>query len=266
VSLCVCVCVLSTHCRVCGSALIVCTRSVVVVVVVVVVCGCGAASVPQDKPDAEGDLDLARHITYVHQHGRHPELDFEPMDPSFIRAYISEARAKAPVIPSSVSSELVEVRSLREPVVCEAACVPLWLLPAVAAASGAVVFWCAQVRRLTLALVLFCFGHTVRDQSYVNMRANEAKEAAAANEQAVMTARRLLSILRLSQGLARLRFADEVAAEDVKEAIRLVHMSSVRATGLVLMHGGWNCVIMWSFVTHLPALHPVLSCVAGFAD
>lgn len=40
-----------------------------------------------------------------------------------------------------------------------------------------------------------------------------------------MTARQLLSILRLSQALARLRFSDYVAREDVDEAIRLTHMS-----------------------------------------
>ena len=40
-----------------------------------------------------------------------------------------------------------------------------------------------------------------------------------------MTARQLLSILRLGQALARLRFSDYVAREDVDEAIRLTHMS-----------------------------------------
>lgn len=39
-------------------------------------------------------------------------------------------------------------------------------------------------------------------------------------DQTVMTARQLLSILRLSQALARLRFSDYVAREDVDEAIR----------------------------------------------
>lgn len=43
-----------------------------------------------------------------------------------------------------------------------------------------------------------------------------------ANDQTVMTARQLLSILRLSQALARLRFSDSVTHEDVDEAIRLV--------------------------------------------
>jgi len=44
-------------------------------------------------------------------------------------------------------------------------------------------------------------------------------------DQTVMTARQLLSILRLGQALARLRFSDYVAREDVDEAIRLTHMS-----------------------------------------
>ena len=40
-----------------------------------------------------------------------------------------------------------------------------------------------------------------------------------------MTARQLLSILRLSQALARLRFSTEVIHQDVDEAIRLVYVS-----------------------------------------
>ena len=150
----------------------------------------------QDKPDNVADLELARHITYVHMHGKHPELDFEPMPPSFIRAYISEARAVEPFVPAEVSSMLVE--------------------------------------------------------SYVEMRQSEANAAAAANEQSVMTARRLLSILRMSQALARLRFADRVASEDVQEAIRLVHMSTVRRRVLLPStaqrallcfdsHSWWRC-------------------------
>jgi DNA replication licensing factor MCM7 len=45
-----------------------------------------------------------------------------------------------------------------------------------------------------------------------------------------MTARQLLSILRLSQAIARLRFSDYVAREDVDEAIRLIHMSKASLT------------------------------------
>ena len=49
-------------------------------------------------------------------------------------------------------------------------------------------------------------------------------------DQTAMTARQLLSILRLSQALARLRFSDYVAREDVDEAIRLTHMSKASLT------------------------------------
>jgi DNA replication licensing factor MCM7 len=45
-------------------------------------------------------------------------------------------------------------------------------------------------------------------------------------DQTVMTARQVLSILRLSQAIARLRFSDYVAREDVDEAMRLTHMSN----------------------------------------
>lgn len=48
--------------------------------------------------------------------------------------------------------------------------------------------------------------------------------------QAIMTARQLLSILRLSQALARLRLSDVVANEDVDEAIRLTHASKASLT------------------------------------
>jgi hypothetical protein len=63
-------------------------------------------------------------------------------------------------------------------------------------------------------------------EEYVSMRQREKMEAAVANERSVMTARRLLSILRLAQGLARLRWHDEVETDDVEEAIRLVHAAS----------------------------------------
>ena len=66
-------------------------------------------------------------------------------------------------------------------------------------------------------------------EAYVGLRMQDAPGAAmrgASNgDQTVMTARQLLSILRLSQALGRLRFSDYVAREDVDEAIRLTHMS-----------------------------------------
>jgi DNA replication licensing factor MCM7 len=64
-------------------------------------------------------------------------------------------------------------------------------------------------------------------EAYVNLRIADRPNAHGkkAGDQTAMTARQLLSILRLSQALARLRFSDLVAREDVDEAIRLTHMS-----------------------------------------
>jgi len=52
-----------------------------------------------------------------------------------------------------------------------------------------------------------------------------AEEAAADVPHTYTTARTLLSILRLSQALARLRFSDEVEQSDVDESLRLMKMS-----------------------------------------
>lgn len=67
-------------------------------------------------------------------------------------------------------------------------------------------------------------------EAYVSLRMQNSggssnRHSKASSDQTVMTARQLLSILRLSQALARLRFSDSVAREDVDEAIRLTHMS-----------------------------------------
>mmetsp|Transcript_13138 Transcript_13138/g.28396 ORF Transcript_13138/g.28396 Transcript_13138/m.28396 type:complete len:914 (-) Transcript_13138:94-2835(-) len=69
-------------------------------------------------------------------------------------------------------------------------------------------------------------------EAYVSLRSQGASEGGQQKngDQTVMTARQLLSILRLSQGLARLRFSDYVAREDVDEAIRLTHMSKSSLT------------------------------------
>eukprot|EP00977_Amphora_coffeiformis_P012750 scaffold3226_cov160-Amphora_coffeaeformis.AAC.11 len=64
-------------------------------------------------------------------------------------------------------------------------------------------------------------------EAYVTLRQGSATSSRRSKEsdQTVLTARQLLSILRISQALARLRFADLVAREDVDEAIRLTHCS-----------------------------------------
>jgi DNA replication licensing factor MCM7 len=65
-------------------------------------------------------------------------------------------------------------------------------------------------------------------EAYVAMRQREAAGASKGSStgRGVMTARQLLSILRMAQAHARLRFSAEVEEEDVREAIRLVNAST----------------------------------------
>jgi DNA replication licensing factor MCM7 len=78
-------------------------------------------------------------------------------------------------------------------------------------------------------------------EAYVGLRQDDLSDSQGKGETHIMTARMLLSILRLSQGLARLRFSEQVAQADVDEAMRLVHMSKVGFFGVtnsVLMSVG----------------------------
>jgi len=122
-----------------------------------------------DIPKAESDSALAKHITYVHAHGKHPALDFEPIEPPLLRAYISQARKLEPYIPESLANSIVE--------------------------------------------------------EYVEMRQQDLRDAEENGSQSMLTARQLLSILRMSQALARLRFDRIVKDSDIEEAIRLVRAS-----------------------------------------
>jgi DNA replication licensing factor MCM7 len=38
-----------------------------------------------DKPTRDDDERLAQHVTYVHMHSEHPELEYEPVDPVIMR-------------------------------------------------------------------------------------------------------------------------------------------------------------------------------------
>jgi DNA replication licensing factor MCM7 len=60
-----------------------------------------------DKPDRDEDLRLARHVTWVHMHDTHPELEFEPLEPDMIRQYIAQAKQHHPVVPHDVGEYLV---------------------------------------------------------------------------------------------------------------------------------------------------------------
>lgn len=67
--------------------------------------------------------------------------------------------------------------------------------------------------------------------AYVSMR-KSAKRAESENRQFTHASpRTLLGIIRLSQALARLRFADEVVIEDTDEALRLIEVSKASLYG-----------------------------------
>lgn len=122
-----------------------------------------------DVPNVEYDTNLANHVTHVHRYKKHPELDFEPLSPAFIRAYVSQAKNVEPYVPEELQNIIVE--------------------------------------------------------EYVSMRQEDASDAKAAGAQALVTARQLLSVLRMAQALARLRFDEEISHSDVTEAIRLMKAS-----------------------------------------
>ncbi|KAI5117477.1 hypothetical protein M0805_007181 [Coniferiporia weirii] len=61
-----------------------------------------------DKPNRDDDERLAQHVTYVHMHNTHPELEYEPIDPVLMRHYIALARQRRPTVPPQVSSYVVD--------------------------------------------------------------------------------------------------------------------------------------------------------------
>lgn len=61
----------------------------------------------QDKPDRDNDLRLAKHITYVHQHGRHPATRVKAMDMNLMRRYIALCKRKEPTIADELTEYIV---------------------------------------------------------------------------------------------------------------------------------------------------------------
>ncbi|KAL2934876.1 DNA replication licensing factor MCM7 [Bienertia sinuspersici] len=119
-----------------------------------------------DKADMDIDLELARHVVYVHQNKESPALGFTPLEPSVLRAYIASARKVCPSVPRELEEYIAS--------------------------------------------------------AYSSIRQEEARSD---TPHSYTTIRTLLSILRLSAALARLRFSSTVAQSDVDEALRLMQMS-----------------------------------------
>lgn len=61
----------------------------------------------QDKPDRDNDLRLAKHITFVHSHGKQPPNRIKTMDMNLMRRYISLCKRKEPTISGELSEYIV---------------------------------------------------------------------------------------------------------------------------------------------------------------
>lgn len=61
----------------------------------------------QDKADRENDLRLAKHITYVHQHGVQPKTNIKTMDMNLMRRYIALCKRKNPTITNELTDYIV---------------------------------------------------------------------------------------------------------------------------------------------------------------
>lgn len=61
-----------------------------------------------DRASEAGDEQLARHVTYVHQHNKQPSMGFEPLSSQTIRQYISMARTFRPVVPKDVGAYVTQ--------------------------------------------------------------------------------------------------------------------------------------------------------------
>ncbi|CAH0485024.1 unnamed protein product [Peronospora farinosa] len=139
-----------------------------------------------DVANYEKDEALARHVTYVHRFSRNPAMKFEPVRPEVLRYFIAIAKQYQPSIPEHLCGYIVEAYvTLRQQDANEHA----------------------------------------RERQQQQFRQRQYGDGGANDAQTAMTARQLLSILRLSQALARLRFSTEVIHQDVDEAIRLVYVS-----------------------------------------
>eukprot|EP01015_Nassula_variabilis_P033724 TRINITY_DN8157_c0_g2_i1.p2 TRINITY_DN8157_c0_g2~~TRINITY_DN8157_c0_g2_i1.p2 ORF type:complete len:141 (+),score=32.06 TRINITY_DN8157_c0_g2_i1:83-505(+) len=51
---------------------------------------------------------MSRHIAYVHKHNSYPQMDYEVLDPTFIRAYVAQAKKFNPRIPKNLHAFIVQ--------------------------------------------------------------------------------------------------------------------------------------------------------------
>eukprot|EP01138_Halocafeteria_seosinensis_P015400 gb/GECG01015717.1/.p1 GENE.gb/GECG01015717.1/~~gb/GECG01015717.1/.p1 ORF type:complete len:760 (+),score=102.60 gb/GECG01015717.1/:1-2280(+) len=63
----------------------------------------------RDEADWAKDRGLARHVTYVHQHGEHPPLDFDAVEPEVLRCYLEQVKQNnVPYVPEESAQFIVD--------------------------------------------------------------------------------------------------------------------------------------------------------------
>jgi DNA replication licensing factor MCM7 len=164
-----------------------------------------------DVADIDRDMALARHVTFVHQNEGMESAKGETSKSKGLDEddhLYDNVGAGPSLLESDKQENTVSPRLLRE--------------------------YISRARRHQPVIPPDVAPYIV--EAYVELRmqdhniGNRSRGSNRAGDQTVMTARQLLSILRLSQAIARLRFSDFVAREDVDEAIRLIHMSKASLT------------------------------------
>lgn len=142
-----------------------------------------------DKQNDDLDLALARHITYVHQHSKAPDAPQETTETT------DERSSQQGLLDKNYIRGYISLAKTFNPVITRSIC-------------------------------------DFVTELYVQMRQNDhragvlaGKEDFSDTSKAYTTPRALLSILRLAQAFARLRFSDVVLQEDILEAKRLMDSS-----------------------------------------
>jgi DNA replication licensing factor MCM7 len=175
-----------------------------------------------DEVDVDNDKQLAHHVTFVHQNGKHPPLQgFTGSSASSSSSSSSAAGAGGEADGTDggagAGGEAAPVLDTSQPLS------PQFIRQYLIIAKHIHPVMPAALR-----------DYVVR--AYVDMRAKDKARAGATGGRSTLTARQLLSILRLSQALARLEMRLDIIQKDIDEAIRLVNAS--KASVIESDHGG----------------------------
>ncbi|MFS7912294.1 putative DNA helicase [Helianthus anomalus] len=166
-----------------------------------------------DKANMDNDLEMARHVVYVHQKRESPSLGFAPLEASVLTAYISAARKLSPSVPRELEEYFATAySSIRQE-------------EAKSSSPHSYTIVRTLLSILRISAVSF-FSFQIR---CILLLANNGRSM-----MIIVNNKIKLHVL------ARLRFSETVAQSDVDEALRLMQMSSFHCTlmkgsGLVLM-------------------------------